>query len=378
MTAVDRVKIIHGGEPQGGRVLSISGAVASVETPARAPTTTEINAKIRTHFDEPWDNLVFEAVNRFNDIDQVVALHRKNGAFSKKRRALTAQVDKFRGYALTKYAPQFPLDARLEDRDIRILVDLQVESGVDVITIPEPQAGCSIERFRKNLNFYWDYVTKAAPGASVMPYIGLNQDNADFERKLNEIGQHEHDLWCIGIRFASPQEYRPNLLSVAEFASRDFWVHCSLGRRFPNWHQPLGQLHALQRFGIDTVAIEVPQAPIKGDWKIQNIRYFDGRTITYPSLGEIGAERGGLPCKCPVCTGRDVQGLIENVRPWGPEDELVLRVNDCSKVHEVYASSLEFERTREVIKEGELTKYFRSKSGLRPFLDSSNGVERLF
>jgi len=83
---IDKIRIHHGGEPLKGRVLKISSSIESFETPTRIPTSTELNAKIRIHLDEPWDNQVFEVTNRFNNIEQVQRLHRKNGAFSQKRR----------------------------------------------------------------------------------------------------------------------------------------------------------------------------------------------------------------------------------------------------------------------------------------------------
>jgi len=100
---IDKVRIKYGGEPLSGRVLSIDGSLGTIQTPTRAPTSTELNAKKRIHFDEPWDNAVFEVTNRFNYHPQIEALYKKNGAYAAKRRAVTAQVDTFRGYAVTKY-----------------------------------------------------------------------------------------------------------------------------------------------------------------------------------------------------------------------------------------------------------------------------------
>lgn len=377
MKAITRVRIKHGGEPLHGRVLSVSGTAGDFQTPQRAPTSTEVNAKIRTHIDDPWDNPIFEITNRFSDTDQVGALHQKNGAFARKRRAVTAQADKFRGYALTKYYPQFPQDVSLGERDIRALVDLQLEAAVDVATIPEPSAECTPERFEKNFERYWSYITDTSRNVAVMPYVSLNQNHTRFEKKLNIILQHEHDIWALGIRFASLQEYRPNLMSLAELGGHDLWIHCSAGKRFPNWRQPVGQLHALQRFGIDTVAVEVPQPPIFSKSKTKDVRYFDRTSITYPTIGEITARTGNLPCGCPVCGESDPETFIEQVRAWGPRDELVLRVNDASKVHEVFASTDEFRNTQTLIKDDTLRDYFRKKAGLKDFL-IGEGQRRLF
>ena len=66
LRVIDRVRIRHGGDPLSGRVLSVSTRVEEFETPTRSPTSTELNAKSRLHFDEPWDNPVFEVANRYD------------------------------------------------------------------------------------------------------------------------------------------------------------------------------------------------------------------------------------------------------------------------------------------------------------------------
>jgi hypothetical protein len=367
---VSKVRISHGGEPLKGRILEVSTSIEDFETPTRVPTTTEVNAKIRTHFDEPWDNLVFEITNRFNNAEQIQKLHRKNGAFARKRREITAQVDKFRGYSITKYHPQIPHGVELTDRDIRTFIDLQLESGCDVISIPEPTPISSTESFQTNLEKFWEYISNVNPNVAIMPYISLRQENESFEAKLGILSEHEHTLWCIGIRFASPQEYRPNLLSLAEFSSKDFWIHCSAGRRYPNWQQPNAQLHALQRFGIDTVAVEVPQPPRRSTQErgVDSVRYFDRKTITYPHIRDALSIDGHLACNCPACRKGTLKDIISRVEGFGPSDELQLRVNDISKVHEVYASTEEFDVSKERIKENSLSDYFKIKKGLRPFI----------
>jgi hypothetical protein len=379
---ITKVSIKHGGEPLGGRVLNIDSSSGTILTPTRAPTSTEVNAKKRIHFDEPWDNAVFEVTNRYNFHQQIESLHTKNGTYASKRRAVTAQLDKFRGYALTKYFPQTPSDMRLDEKDIRILVELQIESGCDVISIPEPFPSCSNKEFSRNVEKFWEYIARGSKDLAPMPYLSLAQDADTFKSKLGFLSEHEHDLWAIGIRFASMQEYRPNLYTLSEFSDRDFWVHCSGGKRF-HYKQPFGQLHALQRFGIDTVGVEVPQAPIQMNpvqredgRNVTSVRYFDRATIMYPRLNEICKGNSALPCKCPLCKGHELDKLIADLRPLGPPDELVLRLNDASRIHEVYASTAEFEDARKNIKDGVLNEYFKRKDGLRSFIDAK-GQQKL-
>lgn len=364
---IEGVKVRYGGDPLSGRVLQISTNVEDFETPTRIPTSTELNSRSRLHFDEPWDNAVFEVANRFDDRSPVSLLHRRNGVFAHRRRSLASMVERFKGYSLVKYFPQLRHDVSLGSRDMRSLVDLQIEAGCDIVSIPEPSSNCSVQEFESNLQTMWEYVQNTDQDLAVIPYVSLRQDHYLFETKLQLLREFEHDLWCIGIRAASFSEYRPNLYSLAEGSGLDFWVHLSAGRRYTSYQRPNGQLHALQRFGIDTVSVEIPQG---GGFRVQDpgmIRYFERGSCTYPRINELVHRDEPLPCACPLCRGRQFDDVVSDVRPLGPEDELVLRVNDAFRVHEIYSSTREFEVSRDVIRNGELEDYFSKKSGLRDY-----------
>ena len=181
---VDHVRIRHGGDPLSGRVLMVSTRLDVFETPTRSPTSTELNARSRLHFDEPWDNPVFEIASRYNDRTPVTSLHRRNGTFANKKRGLSTMVERFKGYALVKYFPQVSHETHLSERDIRALVDLQIESGCDVISIPEPSANCTMDAFERNIQSWWEYVQRIDKDLAVIPYISLRQDHDLFESKL--------------------------------------------------------------------------------------------------------------------------------------------------------------------------------------------------
>ena len=377
MKAIEKVRVSKSNGPLRGRVLQIKSLVGDFETPTRVPNSSELNAKIRTHFDEPWDNLVFEVANRFADTDQVSALHQRNGTWAHRRRGLAAFVDRFTGYALTKYYPQLPSDARLSDRDIMCLVDLQLEAGFQVITLPEPYPTCTPERFERNLRRAWEQVERARPEAAVMPYVSVRQGPSSFKQKLRVLRQHENSLWALGIRFGSPFEYRPNYFELAEFSSRPFWVHASGVRRYLSPENPAGQLHALERFGIDTVSAEVPQPPTTPSLDYSRVRYFDRRTVTYPQISSVVSKGERLPCNCPVCRRQSLEALVGNLKKLEPPGEIALRVNNAARVHEVYSSTDEFEAVRTTIREGALDSYFRKKEGLREFTFADSRQRRL-
>ena len=96
----------------------------------------------------------------------------------------------------------------------------------------------------------------------------------------------------------------------------------------------------------------------------------------YPKLKEICGGNGTLPCDRPLCKGRTLKDLIDHLRPLGPADEMVLRLNDASRIHDVYASSAEFDVARRNIQDGILVEYFKRNDGLRPFI-AETGQQKL-
>ncbi|MFA0846333.1 hypothetical protein [Methanobacterium formicicum] len=365
MEIIKKVKVTHG-EPLKGRVVKVTSKVENFETPDKVPTSTEINAKNEIGFDEPWFNPVFEVGNRFNKLENIQRLHRKNGAFGDKKREIIAHVERFKGYALTKYHPQISHGTPLSERDIRTFIDLQIESGLDIITILEPTPLNDVVLFEKNFNKFWEYTTNINPNLVVMPYITLKQENELFEKKLEILSQYEHSLKTIGIRFASMVEYRPNLLSLSEFGENDFWIHCSGGRKMPHWQTPNAQLHALQRFGVDTFSIEIPQGGKGSSNSYRKVNFFDPNTITFPKIGKI-AQNDKLSCDCPICSQQNLSDVVSDLKEYNPKRETKLMVNDFAKVHEVFASSNELEVSREKIKEDLLVDYFNEKPGLKSY-----------
>jgi len=368
---IKKARVKHGGRLQ-GRVVKVSSKKKSFETPTKAPTSTEINGKRNISFDGPFMNPVFEIAQRYLKIENVHSLHRKNGVFSRKISEINAYADSLVDRYLVKYFPQIPNGIELSDRDIRTLIDLQLESNINLITIPEPSNDCSPEIFQKNFTDYWEYIAEVKPTATAMPYLSLKQDHELFDNKLNILKEYEHSLHTIGIKFASMREYRPNLMSLAEFSEYDFWVHCSAGRRVSNWREvsPGGQLHALQRYGVYTVSIEIPMGGGASDKDYTTTRYFNRTGVTIPQIIKSVDSEGNLQCGCPICSGQNLEDVAGNLNRF-TSDKRPLRsvVSDFSKVHEVFASTSEFDVSRQKIKEDSLKDYFNEKEGLKDHLD---------
>ena len=254
---------------------------------------------------------------------------------------------------------------------------MQCESNINVITLPEIKNNASKEDFEKKLNKYWKFVEDNKPEAVLMPYLNLSQDADLFREKLKVLAEYEGSLFAIGIKFASLREYRPNLRSLASFSDKEFWVHCSSIKR-ANWNSsiPSSQLHILQRYGIDTVSIEIPMAMgrPKKEKPVFQTKYFNNEKVTIPNISE-SLHDGDLICNCPICRQQNFEELTEDLRRYAVKKSINSVLNDFSKVHEVYASTEEFKVSRERIKEDSLNNYFSEKEGLKGDLKNEDGKQ---
>lgn len=368
---IKKVSVKHGEELK-GRVLKVFSKKGSFETPNKAPTSTELNAKKNIAFDGPFLNPVFEITQRYT-INNVSDLHKKNGVFSRRISEINAHSDTLVNRSLVKFFPQIPREVQLDDKDIRSFIDLQLESNLNIISLPEVKNDANIEDFKKNLEKYWDYSYNINPHAVFMPYLNLSQDPLLFKDKLSILEEYEGILHAIGIKFASIREFRPNLMTLASFSDKDFWIHCSSSKR-ANWNSnvPTSQIHVLQRYGVDTVSVEIPM----GGGQVKNkpaldTRYFNQEKVTIPKVSE-SIQEGDLICDCPICRSQNFNELTQDLSKYASKQKSINSVlNDFSKIHEVYAATSEFELSRQRIKEGELNNYFRQKEGLKKDLNET-------
>lgn len=374
MESIIKKVSVKNGEELKGRVVKVYSKKGSFETPNKAPTSTELNGKKNIAFDGPFLNPIFEITQRYT-INNVSDLHKKNGVFSRKISEINAHSDTLVNRSLVKFFPQIPRNITLNDYDIRSFIDLQLESNINVISLPELKNDMSVNEFKQNFEKYWDYVYNINPNVVFMPYINLSQDPELFRNKLDLLGEYEGILHGIGVKFASIREFRPNLMSLASFSDKDFWIHCSSSKR-ANWNSnvPTSQIHVLQRYGIDTVSTEIPM----GGGMIKNkpvldTRYFNQEKVTIPKINE-SIHDGDLICDCPICRQQNFNDLAEDLSKFVSKQKSLNSVlNDFSKIHEVYSSTAEFEQSRKRIKEGELNNYFAQKEGLKPDLNDTYG-----
>ena len=158
-SVIKNVRIKYGEELK-GRVLKVHAKTGSFETPTKAPTSTELNAKKHIGFDDPFLNPVFEITQKFSP-GSISNFYKTNGYHSRKIGEINAHSDTLINRNLVKYFPQFRKDTILNNEDMLSLIDVQLESNLNVISLPEVKEDCSLIEFKINdTNQYKDLVIR--------------------------------------------------------------------------------------------------------------------------------------------------------------------------------------------------------------------------
>lgn len=325
-------------------------------TPLRGLSSTESNHREKLvaplHLDEPLENTVFEVIGQFTN-KTLAELRQKNGAFDIRMKQYRSHRRHYEEM-ITKFFPKITGTQQLEIQDIRSLVDLQLESGFDIIAIPEPRGDAV--RFDQVVGRFSDYIS--AKGAEPMPYVDMQNDPEVFRQKIKTVASHLPNIKCLGLVHRSYSIYYPNFRAVGdELGDKEIWVHQSNVPRMHSQTIPLAEMHFPQAHSIDSTTLESRRVVTTFSVKpVQRIRKFVEKTLGEVRLQDIHNHvEPDSDCTCPACTN------ISNVKK-------PLDIDRAVKIHETFCSTKEFESGREAIRQKDMATYIQSRKYLNQAL----------
>ena len=366
-SVIKKVSVKHG-EAFKGRVLEVKCKKdKSFKTPSKIPSTTEILGKKHLKIKHEWDNKIYE-ISQGYYLTKVNNLDKNAKNFKVKLNSIRSLEKNIPENVLTMYHAQFDEYTRLSDKTVETLIDLQLEAGFDIIQLPETY-NCSVDDFERNFEKYFDYINITRPDAVLMPQIRLRQKSSLFEEKLKILGEFEGYLKAINIRYSMFMHLKRNVESLAKFSDKDFWIHTSNCTRLEmNRLIPTSTQHILQKYGMDTFSSEIPMYRQGLTNRVAyEILYYNPQTLIVSEINEC-MDNGYLRCNCPICRRHKFEYLCEDLEKKNNQS-LITNLNDFSKIHELYTSTAEFEKSQMYIEEERLMDYFKLKVGLRKFID---------
>ena len=282
-----------------------------------------------------------------------------------------AMLDEYESNNIIKLIyPKIPQDDVLDNKFKTMLMEIQVTAGVDVITIPEPVKGCSLDDFIKNIGECTNFLEEMGCIIPIMPIIDIHSNNERFEKKLDYlINQHINNKKEFGLMGISCRVYgnNHNLHSLRNYSDKleNFWIHgfgAYRNKPLDNFYNP----HASNLWGIDTVGIS-PQSGFNPNSKKSKkssdslLRVYINNTWGIQKINKKTIN--DYLCDCNGCsyfkrTSKDLQSALD--------------------VHELTKSHLEMVNSRTNIIENDMISLIKDKKELKHYYSNNVGEITLF
>jgi len=365
---IEKVRVSHTSprEKGGGRILSVKTKKdpKPFETPIRAVSSTEANYKKAVGCDEYYENKIMEIIGIFNE-DSLRRLHSKNGPFASRKQVINAVSRQYEDMN-TMFHPQPQWGARnltYNDKDLKFLVELQYRSGLQFIRIPDVSIGSKPDVFKK-IVFGYSKLVKDTFHLEPVLLLDLAMDADLFRKKLDMIVNDKTDTFkMVAFQHRSFDLYAANYGTIWDKRDEEIWFHLSGVNRLHPSNYITAQLHYAQRYGIDTCARLTQQVPIEIPPKpIFEVKRYDAKLLGIIPL-KVHQSRFGqdLRCDCSICEDKSLDQYIKSYKKNQHGVDSSLTLDTWGKVHEVFASTKEFEKGREAIKNDDLKEYLKGK-----------------
>lgn len=368
----------------GGRALIIKTDRGSIKTPQRVLTSSEIQYKAKLPFEPTLKNDVSEIVAQFND-KQWDSFMNTNGSFDSRLRRIEFYSDKM-AYTCTKLYPQFHSSIDLGESAIKQLLELQRMSKLDFITFPNISS--PIQDFEKMAaSFSGEVISERR---EPLIYLDMGLDIPIFRDRLMALLElSKTDLiHTIGLIYRPIRKNIQNYRTIWENRESNVFFQMSDVPREFNKTTAVSTMHLLQKWGIDSFSVRIgnyvpsrstEQEPLPKTEALKNTKRFDPDPLTFRRFHTWGSREESLNCSCPICHSMTVEEFQSEYN--SESEEYAGQVfNAANRLHEFYRSSDEFNESREYIRTGDLSEYFKTKPGLKksdisvpPKLNTLNG-----
>jgi hypothetical protein len=377
-------------EDTGARIVKVRlSSSKSFETPTRSITSTEHNYKVAT-----IDKIVSSAglgqgpsttfeneivqISKQSNLEQLHRFLKRNGTFNNAKKDIVAMKNAYSDKFIIFY-PQFTKKMLYEQKqsigieNLKTLVDLQTNAcQLDNITLPESNPNQSFEKFKNDLSSLSKRAL-AYGGKEIIPYLDMGMGNTDselFAKKYDYLIDSGYPI--IGTVYRSYNQNYPNFRYLQD-KDDDVLIICSGVGRYWQSNWTTAQLHIPNFWGIDITSLDSRSVPVSIDEKpVNDIKRFDKESLGIIKLQDHEDIYGdNLNCNCPVCSGKDLDGFKTgySIDSDGKIDTTLL--DKFCKLHEVYASTNEFDNERKFIEQSDSRTYINSHKYLSDFFDKN-------
>lgn len=308
------------------------------------------------------DSEISEVTINFRS-DEYSQFLEKNGPFANRIAQVEEKADLMSYSPLVSYYPQIPKSITPDKKGMWMLLKLGLEAnGVNIISIPDFEP---INSYESDLQNYCENIRdyKKEP----MPILDMEMEPKLFKEKFDQIVSNiETDLVkVIGLIYRNYRKNIQNYYYILENKNKKVLYYAlDVRRKFENQSSTM---HILQSFGIDMYSTRFMRGGGGANQKrVRDVDIFDKRNVGVLKLNEYSQKYPDqhLNCNCPLCRGETLEEFIDK-HGYNNKGELDgFQLQYAGKLHEFFASSNEFDVSRDFISENSLLDYFASKEYL--------------
>lgn len=351
----------------GARQVKIKTEFGSIKTPSRGLISTEthyidkiINSgKLQGILFEPYPHEIYEVVRkehpkhfRINDLPNEKYFKKKLDGL---KTDLRFQKDAIKLFNYQKPHPFYEMTVK----NNLLLAKLQMEGGLKLIKVWETSVTTSPQVFGNQLSQFRENLEKA--GLQIMPVIEMaNPDRDNFQGKWKILQDMGIEAVCV--TSASVLTNWQNYSFITEFLQdKDMWVHASEVPRKWKSDNITSESHLLQKFGINSTALEIFSSFLKKgkisvfDRDPHKQKLFDQYSCGLLSLKD-GIKRHGkdLNCSFVCCKDKTRETFYTD---YAEVELLPLFAN----VHEAFNSFYEMQESKQRIQQTDFKNYIKEK-----------------
>lgn len=268
---------------------------------------------------------------------------------------------------LSIFNPLFPNGFIVKKDVTSILVDLQIDSDVEMITI-QNELGLSPSEYGKRLEENREKMENADGGLQVrepIPTLHLMEKENLFSDKLKEIADRGFN--ALSVSYASPLVQWSNYTALMKFFEKHSNILVHWGNLLRTWPGSIRSSlpHVMQVLG-DSFAVmpRRPMVPYKVIWK--KVKIFDRKSLGNLTPETYIAVSGNTLDNCSVC-----EPMNNDLNIFGRSYQNANLLSQATKTHETISSFNEMTVGAKSIANGEFGNYVGNKK----FLDI--GLQRI-
>lgn len=266
-------------------------------------------------------------------------------------------------------------DIKSLDRFLKFIIRLQIEVGLNPITIPYVEL--PLQTYKET-----SYeITKSLEKIDRQPLFFVDLKYDDFQSIIDWFTT-ELQLNAVGLYPKAYRLYPLNYDVLSRYVDKDVAFISAQIKRYDSRHYDISTMHYLPFFGNDIYAVEKPMAFGGGSRiggrvipqdNLRSIRIFDRNSLCVKQIRKSSDTIDDLLYE--YRQEEEITNILNNYHEANTDDEKLKILRAFTKMSELLESSLEFNNLQDYVRQNSTNDYIQEKNELQKTLHEVTGSQ---